>query len=234
MYCSTFRKILRHFCSTVLLLVAVALLVLAIITKPENQPTTSYNNSVREINNKLCDLKLGKAANCSVEGSNPPVQCLDENTRFINGQCCKIDRIDSNNECCPQHRNMTIKTNTCCLEGQALSTDKSSCESNPPVQCRSDQIYDDKKCVCPDDKIEANGECVSKSDDEPSRLQKTTIIWILLFIIAVICAFLLILYCTRSNDKAAQGVVGAFDKTNEQNTQGLESEYQFQPQVDAE
>jgi len=228
---------LKHYSSTVLLLVAVALLVLAIITKRENQPTTSYKNSVREINHELCGLKLGKAPNCSVE------ECPDETTRLLGGQCCEIDRIDRKKECCPPNRKMAIRTKTCCLEGQDLSVDQSSCKSNSEELIPEEESNSEEELI-PEEESNHNEELIpeeeSKHNEElipekdPSRLQKTTIIWILLFIIAVICAFLLILYCTRSNDKAAQGVVGAPDKTDEQNIQGLESEYQFQREVDAE
>jgi len=174
--------------------------------------------------------------------------CCPDDSRFENGQCecTKPNKIynEGENRCddapaveCPRGQFLNKDGKTCdCLNGLEKD-DKGNC-------CPDDRFWNTKGVCCPENAKSTNGgkckcdddnkvynstsnTCVPKHDAGTSKFQHTTILWALLGIIALICIFLLVLFFTRSDDKAAQGVVGPQGREKEADSDEVHGEYQF-------
>jgi len=189
--------------------------------------------------------------------------CCPPNSHYDDGKCkCSSDLVlNEDGSACvpetiiPEPLPQPIK----CPTGQVPNEDGDACVCTKPNMtidpntkecvCKSDTKKDRDGHCCPEDRflattkpccpigkvVSANRDaCVSKPNDT-ARLENTTALWVLLAIIGAICIFLLVLFFTRSNDKAAQGVVGPQGgKEDPDSDREGHGEYQFEQGRDGE
>jgi len=138
----------------------------------------------------------------------PAVVCPQAGQVFNGTKCvCRSEMSeDEKGECCPNERFITTNSK-CCPKDSKKDNSKCECENQT-------MTYDPATNTC-------------KSKTNTSKLQHTTALWVLLAIIGAICIFLLVLFFTRSNDKAVQGVVGPHGREKEAVSDGGNGEYEF-------
>jgi len=174
--------------------------------------------------------------------------CPNHQNATENNVCCPVGQDAEGDTCVPIP---DAPKPIVCPTGQVPNEDGKTCvclegleKDNADHCCSSDRFWKTKGVCCPENAKSTNGgtckcdddnkvynstsnTCEPKHDAGTSKFQHTTILWALLGIIALICIFLLVLFFTRSDDKAAQGVVGPQGREKEADSDEVHGEYQF-------
>jgi len=213
----------------------------------------------QEINNECCPDDRVNGETCCQPGQHVERGiCINDSEDPEPDACATGSKKDNEGICCLKA--LLTPSGVCCKPNQVV--DRDSCKPKPINCLGGEQMDEEGNCCptkrflktkgvcCPENAESRNGdECkcenqtmtydpatnTCKSKTATSRLEHTAALWVLLAIIGAICIFLLVLFFTRSNDKAAQGVVGPQGgKEDPDSDREGHGEYQFEQGRDGE